>query len=121
MKCPWRCLQRRLAKDTPKLVVWCACWLGGGQLLGGSDRQAACWVSKHVRHEDEALTICRVNTEVIDKLGDPVTRDGVVAQRDVDGTLLHALRQHGWGGSIHIRNCPFHFLDIRTGKREFLR
>ena len=27
-------------------------------LLGGSDRQAACWVSKHVRHEDGALTIC---------------------------------------------------------------
>ena len=45
----------------------------------------------------------------------------VLSMQDVDGTLLHALRQHGWTGAVHIRNCPFHFLDIRTGKREFLR
>ena len=78
-------------------------------------------MSKHVRHEDWALTICQVGMEVLDKLGDPVTRDGVVAHRDVKGTLLHALRRHKWEGSIHIRNCPFHFLDIQTGKGEFLR
>ena len=49
-------------------------------LLGGSDRQAASWVSRHIRHEETALTICRVDVKMLDVLGDPVTRDGVVAK-----------------------------------------
>ena len=66
------------------------------------------WATRHLRHEEGALVIGQADADLLEQMGNPVMRNGVVAQCDSPGTLPHAHRCHGWIGSIHIRDCPSH-------------
>ena len=61
------------------------------QLLGGTEGRMLRWASVHLRHEEGALIISQADTTLLDKLGDPVSRNGAVARWDSASTLLHTL------------------------------
>ena len=58
---------------------------------------------------------------ILSALGDEVSRDGQMVEDRRTGTSLSHLRNLGWTGQNKEMSRPFHFIDIRTGLRDYLQ
>ena len=67
------------------------------------------------------LVVGNASWPILTALGDEVIRDGHKVEDQRKGTLLHHLREQGWTGQHGVEDRPFHFVDIRTGLREYLQ
>ena len=92
------------------------------------------WATKHLLQKGEevvlrvtedgpwkSMAVGNASWPILTALGDAVTRDGHKVEDQREGTLLHHLRGQGWTGQHEVGNRPFHFVDIRTGLREYLQ
>ena len=89
-------------------------------LCAGDDQRLLDWKRASMRLRGNTIVL-EASEELLHALGDEIAWAGYTIKRDAPGTLVHALQADHWRGQISVRDRPFHFVDIRTGRRAYLQ